>query len=475
MQCFFNTHEPRYFTASMTHPWVVAPIFQYQEEPKRMLFGSHNFLEQLQGTYTLEINEGLVYIHVLMPVKENQSLLDSSCTIVRRVSSDGDALPDQLIVEEPNRFALCSLNKSALAYIDKGSNFWNGLTWKAVENECNFFWQRVGHGTIVSPTKFNWSMSQTQQISSLESQTGNTGNVEANSGNFMPQGKQISSSGFTAMYTYPGAIKSCTQNENFIPYSGSIDSYSGYPKCSLTSNKPYNERKLFKLITATCFERPNLLKKVLNWGLTNCDDARFSVNQMRKKVSAGRVWFSCMLKKDTTVEKSNMEISPEQDALDDLKGAYREIPTGSGVWFQPCPEAIQPALQHRLRKDNHQWIIEERDPNARSWKLRANKGSGSNWVDIKNDHEPFRAIIIPMSEILETMPDCMFRDDIETKLNFLFEKCNQKKLNTKLSERNLKHTMYNLNVKLEKLDCLTFSIQLVRMADKIAKEHGIVC
>jgi len=463
----------------MAQPNVVTPIFQYQQEPNSILFCGHNFLEKLQGTYTLEINEGLVHLHVLMPIKENQSLLDSSCTIVRRVSSDGDALPDQLIIEEPNRFALCSLDKNVLAYMNKGSNLWNGLTWKAIENACDFFWQRVGHGAIVSATKFNRSISQAQQIYSLESQTGNTSNSDANNNeNYTPQGKQVSSAGFTAIYTYPEAIQSCIYNENFIPNSGSIDSYSQCQKCSLTANEHYNEKKLFKLIKESCFGRPNLLKKVLNWGLTKRDDPSFSAkmsSEIRKKVTTGRVWVSCMLKKHSTVEKSNWQIRPEQDALDDLKGAYQEITTGSEVYIQPCPEAIQPALQHRLRKDNNLWIIEERDPNAGSWKLRAKEGAGINWVDMKYRHEPFKAKIIPMCEILERMPDCMFRANIETKLNFLFEKCNQKKLNTKLKERNLKHTIHNLKVKLEKQECLTFAIRVVRMADEIAKEHDIDC
>jgi len=461
----------------MNQPQIVTPMFQYQQEPNRMLFYNHNFLEQLKGTYTLEIYDAFIHINVLMPEKENQRLLDSSCAIVRRVDSAGLALPDQLITEELYRFALCSLDRNVLAYMNKGSNIYNGLTWKAIENACDFFWQRVSHGAIVSATKVNRSIFQVQQISSLESRPVNTSNSEANKNeNYMPPGKQVSSAGFTAIYTYPDAIQSCIYNENFIPYNCSIDSYSQSQKCSLTSNEHYNEKKLFKLIKASCFGRPNLLKKVLNWGLTKRDDASSSdkmSSQIRKKVTAGRVWVSCMLKKPSTVEKPNWQISLEQDALDDLKGAYQETTTGSEVYIQPCPEAIQPALQHRLRKDSNQWILEERDPNAGSWKLRAKEGAGSNWVDMKNDREPFRAKIIPMCEILERMPDYMFRANIEMQLNFLFEKCNQKKLNTKLKERNLKHTIHNLKAKLEKQECLSFAIRVVRMADEIAKEHDI--
>jgi len=41
-------------------------------------------------------------------------------------------------------------------------------------------------------------------------------------------------------------------------------------------------------------------------------------------------------------------------------------------------------------------------------------------------------------------------DDQKNYVDFLFKSCNQKKLNSKLKKRNLKHNIANLKVKLDK-------------------------
>jgi len=462
-------------------PQPFTHMFQYQPEPSFMLLYGCNFLEQLQGIYKWEIEEGPIHIHVLMPILENQSLFDNACTIVRRVGSDGDALSDQIIFEEPERFILCSLNQKVLAYLHKGWDSKNGLTWTAIESAYDFFWQRMGHETLVPGMKLNRSMLQTQEVSSLESLTATTSNPETILSSLhrksFTQKKQISNlESLTSTNSYPDAIRSCLYNRNFIPYSSSIESFSQYQEASLTLNETCHEQKLFELIKASCFGRPNLLKKVVNWGLTKDKDASLPIkmsSEFGKKLTKGRVWVSCMLKEDSVAKKSSWKRSPEQDAVDILKGAYQETTKGSGVYVQPCPEAHQPSLLHCLRKENKLWIIEERDPKTGSWKLRAKEGAGSYWLDIKNVHQPLKVKIIPMCEILERMTDCIFRDNIETYLNFLFQDCNQKKLNTKLKERTLKHTIHNLEAKLEKQECLTFAVWVVRVADEIAKEYGI--
>ena len=71
------------------------------------------------------------------------------------------------------------------------------------------------------------------------------------------------------------------------------------------------------------------------------------------------------------------------------------------------------------------------------------------------------------------MADYIFDGAVEKQLEFLFQDCNQKKLNTKLKKRNLKHNIQNLKVKLEKQHCLSFAVRVVNVADAIAKEHGI--
>jgi len=230
------------------------------------------------------------------------------------------------------------------------------------------------------------------------------------------------------------------------------------------------------VIKSYCCGRPNLLKKVVYWGLSKDRDPGIPIKmnpEIIKKLAMGRLWVSCMLNEAPTTTGKTGEISPEQDALDNLKGAYQEIEKGSGMYLQPKPETNQPGLQHRLRKQKDFWIIEECDPKTGSWKLRAKEQPGRCWLDLKNVNLPLRVKLIPLTKILERMADYIFDGDVEKQLEFLFQDCNQKKLNTKLKKRNLKHNIQNLKVKLEKQHCLSFAVRVVNVADAIAKEHGI--
>jgi len=86
--------------------------------------------------------------------------------------------------------------------------------------------------------------------------------------------------------------------------------------------------------------------------------------------------------------------------------------------------------------------------------------------------------------MLETILDRLGGDyqdgNIEKQMEFLFLSCNQKKLHTKLKQRNLKHNIANLKVKLEKQHCLSFAVRIANIADSIvnphvfdAKEYGV--
>jgi len=194
--------------------------------------------------------------------------------------------------------------------------------------------------------------------------------------------------------------------------------------------------------------------------------------EMITELGTGRLWLCCMLD-DTTAEAGVPgKNRREQDMLDNLKGAYQEIVKGSEIYFQPNPGANQPGVQHRLRKEHGFWIVEEHDPYL-EWKLRAKEQPGKYWVDVKNAHRALRVEIIPLAKILRRLGDYMVDGEIEKQLRFLFIDCNQKKLNTKLKKRNLRHNIQTLKAKLEKQDCLSFAVRVVNVADAIAREYGI--
>lgn len=252
------------------------------------------------------------------------------------------------------------------------------------------------------------------------------------------------------------------------------DSFMNYDAGPMTPEELNQEQNMFDMIKNWCSGRPSLVQKLVHWGISKDHEPGIPIMinpKMIEKLAKGRVWVSCML--NTPPGRFSGETSTGQDTVDDLKGAYQEIEKGSGIYFQPIPEANQPELQHRLKKENDIWIIEELDPETKSWKLRIKEQQPGRWLDMKNLNQTLRVKVIPMAKILERMTDSIFDGDVKKKLDFLFEECSQKKLNTKLRKRNLDHNIKNLKVKLEKQRCLSFAVKIVKAADTIAKEHGI--
>jgi len=174
MQCS-DSYQPQYITScmpqQMEHQSTDTPLRDFK--PPSLLSYNCHFLEQLQGTYKFEIGKVHVHINVLVPILENQHLYNLACTIVRRVSSDGDAMTDQIIFEEPTRFILCSLDRKVLAQMEKGYDMKNGITWKSIEKVRDLVWRRAGEVTFnfVSGNWANSSMCQMKQISSTGSVT----------------------------------------------------------------------------------------------------------------------------------------------------------------------------------------------------------------------------------------------------------------------------------------------------------------
>jgi len=254
------------------------------------------------------------------------------------------------------------------------------------------------------------------------------------------------------------------------PYDSNIDLEEG----RMTPSEVQLEQDMFDMIKIWCSRRPNLVKKLVHWGLSKDPEPGIPIKispQKIKKLASGRLWVSCMLDKSLSARLPG-EISSDQDALDNLKGAYQETEQGSNIYVQPRPEINQPGLQHRLKKEGDFWVIEERDTESQAWRRRMKEEFG-RWLDLRYIYQPVRVKVIPLSKILERMTDHIFDGGVEKQLDFLFNECNQKKLNTKLRKRNLEHNIQNIKLKLKKQHCLSFAVRVAKVADMIAKEHGI--
>jgi len=192
-------------------------------------------------------------------------------------------------------------------------------------------------------------------------------------------------------------------------------------------------------------------------------------------ISDGRLWVSASVLQSVSELDENV-----QDALDDIKGAYQRVGR-TDVWEQPVPEVDEPGVQHRLLKDpNGFWKIEEKrtvegEVNTESWVTCAKEIPGGLWVDLRNDRKVIQVKTVAMATVLERMMNwvtTLESVDVQKYVEFLFKTCNQKKLNSKLKRRNLKHNISNLRVKLEKQYALSFAVKVANMADVIAHENA---
>merc|ERR1719419_2017014 len=190
-------------------------------------------------------------------------------------------------------------------------------------------------------------------------------------------------------------------------------------------------------------------------------------------MSVGRLWVTA-----NTNLPPNESDETLQEAVNDIKGAYHKV--SDGVWQQPVPQIGEPGVQHRLRKDSHGcWVIEELidvEDNEESWNICVKELSDHRWVDMKNDRREMNVKKVQMVTILERMmkdKTAVEKADVQRNyVDFLFKSCNQKKLNSKLKKRNLKHNIANLKVKLDKQHALSFAVKVANTADVIVQELG---
>merc|ERR1719419_171526 len=189
---------------------------------------------------------------------------------------------------------------------------------------------------------------------------------------------------------------------------------------------------------------------------------------MIEKLSKGRLWVSCNFPSGGC--SRFLKKLSAADAVNNIKGAYQEV--SMGVYVQPMPKLHEPGNQYRLRKKQILWKIEEYDSFNSTWILRVQQQSQKWWL-VMNENRLIQVKIISFQNILGRMMGETFEEDIEKQVNFLYLNCNQRKLNTKLRNRNLKHNIKNLSLQLEKQSNLNFAVRFVNKADEIAKECGI--
>jgi len=424
-----------------------------------------NFLGQLQGNYEVEMSAGQDQINVIVPALADG---EKQYAIVRRVCSDGEALPDQFIYQEPTQFTLCSVSpmgENVVAVFRRGSSMKHTVKWENVVDRSQIVWRRKGEVTFNLVSADSLAPSRRNSISSV-------GTVYSSCVN----SPLIGSNGV------PMNIRPELLQQNVAPHNRPLLSH-GYSNDSHVSNVSSDqnmdnmsqptgksdpqEEAMFELIKAHCVGNSSLLKRMVHWAMRNRSMRRVSPEDV-SSLSEGRFWVTA----HPVGYEDDAEL-PErlQESLEDIKGAYREVRTG--VYKQPEPQLNEPGIQHRLMKGRHgRWKIEGQELDTGKWVLCSEEQTDGRWVDYKNNKEVIRVQLIPMKQILEKLYEefAFENQELEKSIEFLFTTCNQKKLNSKLKGRNLKHNISNLKVKLEKQYALRFAVTVATTADTIAQD-----
>jgi len=469
---------------------------QLRDDPYRC-----NFLGQLAGSYEIQTPSGVDNLSVIVP---DATAIEKPYAIVRRVCDDGEALPDQFIYEEQLCFSLCSTEREVYGWLPKGVNMKYSVKW-SLKNGSEVTWRRTKEVvfSLVSVDSLS-CCSRRNSINSMYSAT-STSCVSHTIDNqdqdgvrnlIRPELRQMckphpvyESRGTTQVS--PNEKSDYAQEDTRVIRSNHFgstvmeknqfgdESNRGYESGELHSQQvvasKLSEEKLFAQIKTECLRCPSLLNKLISWASANRSSEPITP-EFNENISVGRLWVTAKpgLPGHELEEKL-------QDALDDIKGAYQAVIDEVGVWQQPLPQAGEPGLQHRLLRDcKGFWMIQERiieeGESDEKWVTCARELSDERWVDLKNDNREIEVRRVQMVTILERMMEeqtAVESADVQKSyVEFLFKTCNQKKLNTKLKKRNLKHNIANLKVKLDKQYALSFAVKVATTAEAIVQELG---
>jgi len=450
--------SPQVHGLKVSAPVVLPPLMLEND----LLYNCH-FLGQLQGSYEIDTPGGPDQVSVFVPNLDEE---DEQYALVRRVCSDGEALPDQFVNEKVAMFTLCSADGTEEAFLRKGNNMRHTVTWKCPNNGSQIVWRRKGDVTFSLVQVDSLTSSVRSSISSIGSST---------TGSSYSSGSNGSTYNGIPIYIRPELL-----HQGYFPNPGpALTICSAYQsQASLSSQQKLNspdasvgsddeEESIFELIKAHCEVNACLLKKMVQWAMKNCSKRRVSATEIRN-LSEGNLWITAHpaeYNEDNKIEECS------KGSLDDIKGAYREV--RPGLYEQPHPQVNEPGVQHRLLKcPGGFWKIEAYNGTVGIWETCAQELPDGLWVDMKNDEEVLSVKLVPMNKILQKMSEELIFDgqDFAKGMEFLFTSCNQKKLNTKLKSRNLKHNILNLKLKLQKQHDLSFAVQVASTADSIAME-----
>jgi len=429
-----------------------------------------NIVAQLQGNWEIDTPVGPDQVSVVLP---NIAAGEEQYALVRRVCSDGDALPDQFIYEEVDRFTLCSMDENVEAVLMKGMNMKHSVNWEDVNGGGPMIWQRKGEVSFNLVHIESREPSRRNSISSVGTTSTNLSScVESQiigpDGVPMRIRPELLQQNFTSQRPFilnSPALRSYTPNENYQPGNNLTITNPA------TKSNP-QQNALFELIKAHCLRNPALLKKVVEWGKQNAPKRRVT-REDANNLSEGRLWITAHA---VNIGKGGEVEESLQESLDNIKGAYTEV--RPGIYMQPEPQMNEPGEQHRLMKNPcGDWKIEALDVESGRWIMCAQQLPDGRWVDIKNMGKVIRVQLVPMIRILERLGEALVTgpgsQEVGKNMDFLFTSCNQKKLNSKLKGRNLKHNIANLKVKLEKQHKLSFAVQVANTADSIAMQGDL--
>jgi len=442
---------------------TVAPPLTLDDEPVYTCC----LLGQLRGSYWSETLVGPDQVSVIIP-RVRQGWKHSA--IVRRICSSGNALPERFIYEEPARFILCSLNGNVKAVLMKGSNMKHCVRWKdAHDGSLRVWWRKES-------VSFNHV-----RVDSLKSSRRNS---LCSAGSSSEVSSWVDTPGL-GVSTLPLDVQPKILQQSYCPqirpilektpfasnedFQRNLQNLNGNSHSASATND-HEEQAMFELIKAHCMGNKNLKKKMIHWATKNSSAPRASPREI-SNISKGRLWITAHSAGLTEGEGIEEGL---QESLNDIKGAYKQVKTG--LYKQPEPQGKDPGVQHRLRKEPHgdpfgYWKIEAYELDSGNWKLCAKELPDGRWIDIKTS-VLIRVLIVPMSIILHKMGEEYVNGDqhVAKSIEFLFTSCNQKRLNSKLNRKNLRHNINNLKVRLKRQHALTFAVQVASTADAIVKD-----
>jgi len=497
--------------SSQTYNWmhqqqVISPCtLDYQQMAYRC-----NFIGQLQGNYEVDVLAGIDRINVIVPTVPDG---ERQHAIVRQVCHDWEALPDKFIHEEASQFSLCSTDGNILGKMMKGMNMKYSIEW-SMKDGSKTIWRRSGKVvfklvSLVPPTSRRGSISSVCSLSSVMSNSIASPENDVNHhgmlglGRFNIRPELLHDNSFPRynkdqrrdyISNPPSVVSSVVSevdnskqkrlsrssklattkiaSQPMKPKTRETVEAQPFPRKASAAKKPKSEKEVFNEIKKYCSENPSLLKKVLNWGNIQTSVAELTQEDL-EELSRGRLWVTANLEYTPTESDEDVKW---QDALDDLKGAYQEMANDPNTFIQPAPQQSEPGKQHRLKKsEGGLWVIDEcKIENGGKWGVCAQELKSRKWIDHRNNGKNIEVKVVPLIRILEKMGEHLKRDqnqDVEKCVHFLFNSCNQKKLNSKLKTRNLKHNIANLKVKLDKQYSLSFAVKVANTADIIAQEE----